>query len=86
MCACDVASVELVRLLLSRGSSPNAHKGNPTDMRSLEVWGMELWNLGLGRYGTWGCESMGEWECGGMELGCVKVWENGNVEVWSLGV
>ena len=32
------------------------------------------------------CESMGEWECGGMELGCVKVWENGNVEVWSLGV
>ena len=33
-----------------------------------------------------GCESMGELECGGMELGCVKVWENGNVEVWSLGV
>ena len=52
MCACDVASVELVRLLLSRGSSPNAHKGNRTDMQSLEVWGMELWNQGLGRYGA----------------------------------
>ena len=23
------------------------------------------------RYGAWVCESMGEWECGGMELGCV---------------
>ena len=47
MCACDVASVELVRLLLSRGSSPNAHKGNPTDMQSLEVWGMEVWSLSV---------------------------------------
>ena len=28
------------------------------------------------------CESMGEWECGGMELGCVKVWEMG---MWRYG-
>ena len=47
MCACDIASLAMVELLLKRGSSPNAHKGNHV---TPPFWCMgmgPLWYMGM---------------------------------------